>query len=215
VKRTVAALCCATSALTIFVPSAGAAPLSGPGDEICQVLGDNGGTYFLSVTSRRDNDLSQCDAGTPLQASIDDLLGNPKYGPNVDRRCIYDITTDLTVDAIVGVYSSGREVPRQQHVRDVVGIDAGQVWQLDRELGSCREQVLLAAEVADHQRRIHADIGRDGAQGGAFVAFRPEAAARRGEDVGAGLDGVAGRLVAMQKILCHPLLTCDELRRMV
>ncbi len=112
VKLTVTALCCAALALTVFVPSAGAAPLSGPGDEICQVLGDNGGTYFLSVTSRRDNDLSQCDAGTPLQANIDDLLGNPKYGPNVDRRCIYDITTDPTVDAIVGVYSSGRDIDR-------------------------------------------------------------------------------------------------------
>jgi hypothetical protein len=93
-------------------PSAGAVPLSGPGDEICQVLGDNGGTYFLSVTSRRDNDLSECSGGTPLQADIDDLLGNPKYGPNVDRRCIYDMTTDPTVDAIVGVYSSGRDIDR-------------------------------------------------------------------------------------------------------
>jgi hypothetical protein len=26
----------------------------------------------------------------------------------VDRRCIYDMTTDPTVAAIVGVYSSGR-----------------------------------------------------------------------------------------------------------
>lgn len=115
-KRTVTAVCCTAAALTAFVPSAAAAaaavPLSGPGDEICQVLGDNGGTYFLSGTSRRDNDLSQCAGGTPLQANIDDLLGNPKYGPNVDRRCIYDMTTDPTVDAIVGVYSSGCDVDR-------------------------------------------------------------------------------------------------------
>ncbi len=53
-KLTVSALCCAASTLTVFAPSAGAAPLSGRGDEICQVVGDNGGTYFLSVTSRRE-----------------------------------------------------------------------------------------------------------------------------------------------------------------
>lgn len=83
-----------------------------PGQEICQALGDNGGTYYLDVTSRRDNDLSQCDGATPLNANIDDLLGNPKYGQNVDRRCIYDITTDPSVDAIVGVYSSGHDIDR-------------------------------------------------------------------------------------------------------
>jgi hypothetical protein len=82
------------------------------GQEICQALGDNGGTYDLDVTSRRDNDLSQCDGATPLNANIDDLLGNPKYGPNVDRRCIYDVTTDPSVDAIVGVYSSGHDIDR-------------------------------------------------------------------------------------------------------
>lgn len=111
-KLPVFAACCVAITLTVFAPSVGAAPPSGPGDEICQVLGDNGGTYFLSVTSRRDNDLSQCAGGTPLKVNIDDLLGNPKYGPNVDRRCVYDMTTDPTVDAIVGVYSSGGETDR-------------------------------------------------------------------------------------------------------
>ena len=76
------------------------------------MVGGNGGTYYLSVTSRRDNDLSQCAAGMPLQAGTDDLLGNPAYGTNMDRRCIYDITTDPTVDAIVEVYSSDRASDR-------------------------------------------------------------------------------------------------------
>jgi len=30
----------------------------------------------------------------------------------VDRRCIYGINTDPSVDAIVGVYSLGRDVDR-------------------------------------------------------------------------------------------------------
>jgi hypothetical protein len=76
------------------------------------MVGGNGGTYYLSVTSRRDNDLSQCATGMPLQADVDDLLGNPAYGADMDRRCIYDMTTDPTVDAIVGVYSSGRASDR-------------------------------------------------------------------------------------------------------
>jgi hypothetical protein len=58
------------------------------------------------------------------------------------------------------------------------------------------------------QRRIHADVGGDGAQGGALVAFGSEAAARRGEDVGAGLDRIGGPFAATQKIACHRLLTC-------
>ncbi|ATO63523.1 hypothetical protein BB737_05685 [Mycobacterium avium subsp. hominissuis] len=112
ISRMSAAICCAAIALAVPVPSASAVPLSGPGEEICQVVGDNGGTYFLDVTSKRDNDLSQCAVGTPLQASIDDLLSSPKYGQNIDRRCIYDMTTDPSVDAIVGVYSSGRDLDR-------------------------------------------------------------------------------------------------------
>jgi hypothetical protein len=76
------------------------------------MVGGNGGNYYLSVTSRRDSDLSQCAVGMPVQANIDDLLGNPAYGTNMDRRCTYDITTDPTVDAIVGVYSSDRASDR-------------------------------------------------------------------------------------------------------
>lgn len=109
-KWTIAAACCAAAILTVFISPAAAAP--GSGEETCQVQGANGGSYFLSITSRAHNDLSQCAAGTPLQADVDDLMGNPKYGPNVDRRCIYDMTTDPTVDAIVGVYSSGRDIDR-------------------------------------------------------------------------------------------------------
>jgi hypothetical protein len=94
------------------VPVTGGPSGFGPGRETCQVQAENGGTYFLLITSRRDNDLSECDGGTPLQANIDTLLGDTRLGPNMDRRCIYDITTDPTVDALVGVYSSGREIDR-------------------------------------------------------------------------------------------------------
>jgi hypothetical protein len=76
------------------------------------MVGGNGGTYYLDVASPAHNDLSQCATGMPLQAGLDGLLGNPAYGPNMDRRCIYDTTTDPTVDAIVGVYSSGRASDR-------------------------------------------------------------------------------------------------------
>ena len=100
-----------------------------------------------------------------------------------------------------------REIPRQQHVRDVVRIRPGQVWQLDREVGSRGEQVLLATEVTDHQRRIHTDVRRDGAQGGAFKTFRRETAARRREDVGASLGGVTRPFGTHPKTLCQPLLT--------
>jgi hypothetical protein len=137
--RTFIAICCAATALsgcgtsTVATPttprnnqtmaqstlsSSSPAPVTGgpsglgPGSEICQVQAVNGGTYFLYVTSRTDNDLSECDDGTALQANIDDLLGDTRFGPNMDRRCIYDITTDPTVDALVGVYSSGREIDR-------------------------------------------------------------------------------------------------------
>ncbi len=96
-----------TAAVALAPPAA-----ADPGRGICQAQGANGGTYFLSVTSGRDNYLSQCDGGMPLDANIDDLLGNPKYGPNVDRRCIYDMTTDPSVNAIVGVYSLGHDIDR-------------------------------------------------------------------------------------------------------
>ncbi|WP_139830068.1 hypothetical protein [Mycobacterium triplex] len=58
-------------------------------------------------------DLGQCAGGTPLQADVVDLLRDPKYGPHVDRRCIYDMTTDPNVDAIVGVYSPDRDIDRE------------------------------------------------------------------------------------------------------
>lgn len=80
------------------------------------------------------------------------------------------------------VFFPYREEPREEDARDLVGIDAGAVGQVDAEVGGLGEQILFAAEVADHQRRIDADIGGDGAQGGAFVAAGSEAAAGRGED---------------------------------
>jgi hypothetical protein len=82
--------------------------------EMCQVVDDNGGTYFLYLSSWRDYDLSECAAGTPLQGdSIGEVLnGDPKYGPHFDRRCVYDSGTDPSVDALVGVYSSSRESDR-------------------------------------------------------------------------------------------------------
>jgi hypothetical protein len=117
-KSTVAAPLTAQSGQSVTPSSWSPAPVTGgpsglgPGEEICRVHDPSGGTYFLLVTSRRDNDLSECDPGTPLQSNIDDLLGNPTYGPNMDRRCIYDPGTDPTVDALVGVYSSSREIDR-------------------------------------------------------------------------------------------------------
>lgn len=94
-------------------PGLGGGPSElGPGREICQVQASDGGTYYLNVTSMGANDLSQCDAGTPLRTDTSELLKDPKYGPGVDRRCIYDMTTDPTVNAIVGVYSSSRDADR-------------------------------------------------------------------------------------------------------
>jgi hypothetical protein len=94
------------------VQSTGGPSGLGPGREICQVQGDNGGTYYLLVISVKDNDLSQCDNGTALQTGIVGLLTNPNYGPNVDRRCKYGINTDTSVNAMVGVYSSGGDIDR-------------------------------------------------------------------------------------------------------
>jgi hypothetical protein len=61
-----------------------------------------------------------------------------------------------------------------------------------RKSAASANRSCFAAEIADHQRGIHADVGRDRPQDGAVVAFGAEAAARRGQDVGAGLGGVAG-----------------------
>jgi hypothetical protein len=55
---------------------------------------------------------------------------------------------------------------------------------------------------------------RRSAQGGAVIAFGSEAAARRCEDVGARLDGIAGPFGNHLKMLCQHLLTCDEPPRM-
>jgi hypothetical protein len=76
------------------------------------MVGGNGGTYYLSVTSKTGNAPSPCVGGYPLQASVDDLLANPAYGANIGRRCAYDTTTDPTVNATVGVYSSERASDR-------------------------------------------------------------------------------------------------------
>lgn len=99
----------ASSSTTVPQTTGGPSGL-GPSNETCRVQGANGGTYYLSVTSRGVNDLSQCDGGTPLQTGIDGLFTNPDYGPNVDRRCIYG--PDDEVNALVGVYSSNRDIDR-------------------------------------------------------------------------------------------------------
>ena len=71
-------------------------------------------------------------------------------------------------------------------------VDLGQIGQLDGEFRRRRKQLLLTTEVADDQRGIHPDVGRDGAQRRPLVTFSSKPAARRGNDVGARLDGVAG-----------------------
>jgi hypothetical protein len=76
------------------------------------MIGGNGGTYYLSVTSKPDSGPSPCVSGMPLQATTDDLLANPAYGTNIGRRCTYDTTTDPTVNVVVGVYSSERASDR-------------------------------------------------------------------------------------------------------
>jgi len=107
----------ATAAASSTTPSSSPHPTTGgpsglgPANELCQVQGDNGGTYLLWLTSAV-HDLSQCDNGTPLQGGIGELFDNPEHGPNVDRRCIYNPTNDPTVQAIVGVYSSSRDIDR-------------------------------------------------------------------------------------------------------
>jgi hypothetical protein len=101
-----------TTSSSSLAPVTGGPSGRGLGRETCQIQAENGGTYFLLITSSADNDLSECDGGTPLQSDIDDLLGNPAHGPNMDRRCVYDPTTDPLVDALVGVYSSARRVDR-------------------------------------------------------------------------------------------------------
>jgi hypothetical protein len=119
VKRTVGAISCAGLALTIFVPPVAAEPPATPeptpsasGEEICEMIGGNGGMYYLSVTSKSDSGPSPCFGGSPLQASVADLLANPAYGANIGRRCTYDATTDPAVHATVGVYSSERASDR-------------------------------------------------------------------------------------------------------
>jgi hypothetical protein len=73
----------------------------GPGMEICR-FDNNGGIYYLYVTSKTVNDLSACQGATPVVTTIDDLLSQP----HTDRRCI--LSSDAAMqqyNAIVGVYS--------------------------------------------------------------------------------------------------------------
>jgi hypothetical protein len=58
----------------------------------------------------------------------------------------------------------------------------------------------IAAEVADDQRRIHADVGGDGAQGGALVAFGSEGGGAPPRGCRRGVwNTLPGRLVVTQK----------------
>jgi hypothetical protein len=74
----------------------------GPGEEVCKISGD-GGSYYLQVTSRTENDLSECAPGTPVQTTVGQLMDTVK---GFDRRCLYDGTNDPSVHAIVAVYSA-------------------------------------------------------------------------------------------------------------
>ena len=61
--------------------------------------------------------------------------------------------------------------------------------EVEVEVGGLREQPLLAAEVADHQRRVDLGPRRDPAHRCPFVTLRREQRPRRGEDRGPGPVG--------------------------
>ncbi|MFJ4653909.1 hypothetical protein ACIP5Y_21810 [Nocardia sp. NPDC088792] len=76
---------------------------NGLGYEICR-FNNKGGTYYLQVISRTDNNLSACNGGTPYIGDLDDLF-NTVTG--LDRRCLMNSPEQLQLfDANVAIYSS-------------------------------------------------------------------------------------------------------------
>jgi len=63
----------------------------------------------MQVTSRTENDLSECNVGKPIPAGLDPLFNSVK---GFDKRCNYDPVSDPSVHALVAVYSSGSDLDR-------------------------------------------------------------------------------------------------------
>jgi hypothetical protein len=74
-----------------------------PGREICSFTA-SGGTYYLSVVSETDHNMSACAGGTRYRGTLDDLF----TVPGMDRRCILGPAGTAKYDALVGVYSTSR-----------------------------------------------------------------------------------------------------------
>jgi hypothetical protein len=75
-------------------------PATPPDREICRVT-DNGGSYYLLVTSATYHNFQACDGATPYDGTMDKLLNLPKMG----RRCILGDQYTADNHALVGVYS--------------------------------------------------------------------------------------------------------------
>jgi hypothetical protein len=90
--------------------------------QICQVT-DNGGTFYLYVTSSSVHTFKACSGGTPYSGTIDQLQSS---GSGMDRRCVLDGTTQAGV--IVAVYSDtmhGNAKAAQAYCRANSGGDQG------------------------------------------------------------------------------------------
>jgi hypothetical protein len=104
------------------------------------------------------------------------------------------------------VFPDGEEAC-EQSPGQAAGCHGGQVRKIEIEVGGGGEQLLLAAEVAEHQGGIDADVGGDRADGRTVVALRPEPPPRRGQEVRAGLAGVPAASACHHPSICHRLLT--------
>jgi hypothetical protein len=82
-----------------------AATPTGPASEICQ-FADNGGSYYLLVTSATDHNFKACAGGTLYKGTIDDLFNTV---PGLDRRCILGTAATVEFDALVAAYSDTKK----------------------------------------------------------------------------------------------------------
>lgn len=76
---------------------------------ICEVTGDDGGSFYLSLISATMHDFSACVGGTPYDGSIDKLLAS---GHGTDLRCYLSNAFILANNAGGGVYSTGSKADR-------------------------------------------------------------------------------------------------------
>lgn len=103
------AACGSTTPAAVPPPPAtatAAATQTGPDQEICQFT-DNGGSYYLLVTSATDHNFKACAGGALYKGTLDDLFNS---GAGIDRRCILGSNADLAAfDALVAVYSDAKK----------------------------------------------------------------------------------------------------------